>query len=420
MNQRYKLATVFLVVLIDLMGFGLVLPLLPFYAQEFQASPVTVGLLYSVYSLAQLIFSPIWGSYSDRVGRRPIMLLSTFGAVIGYILFGLADSLFLLFASRVLAGVMGGNISTAQAYIADITSEGDRAKGMGLIGAAFGIGFVVGPALATGLIHESFYGFIEGGGFVQTATLLEANKFMLPGFFAALMSFVSFLMVIFVLPETIDTTKDAGSQQDRHSVFTPSFWRKLQQYSHADARGILLSLLIAFFVLTFGQSTLYSAFPLFSEQELGMSAQQVGLQFFWIGLIAVFIQGYLIRYLTHWFQEEHVFLVGCGLMAVGMGLIPLADSVWSLAGYLGILAVGHSLNTPTIMSLISQESGEETYGAVMGSAQGLSGLGRMVGPTWGGFLFGFTVGLPFYINAIIIASLFYVGIRIKQNLSEGP
>ncbi len=418
MNQRYKLATVFLVVLIDLMGFGIVLPLLPFYAQEFQASPVTVGLLYSVYSLAQLVFSPIWGSYSDRVGRRPIMLISTFGAVIGYVMFGLANSLFILFASRVIAGIMGGNISTAQAYIADITSEGERAKGMGLIGAAFGIGFVVGPALATGLIHESFFGFIERIGFVHAVALMESHKYMMPGFFAAFLSFASFLLVVFKLPETVDKSADTSPQEKRHSVFTPTFWRKLRQYSHADARGILISLLVAFFVLTFGQSTLYSAFPLFSEQELGMDAQQVGLQFFWIGLIAVFIQGYLIRYLTRWFQEEHVFLVGCGLMAVGMGLIPLADSVWSLAAYLGILAAGHSLNTPTIMSLISQESGEKTYGAVMGSAQGLSGLGRMAGPTWGGFLFGFAVGLPFYINAVIIASLFYVGVRIKRNLRE--
>lgn len=398
------------------MGFGLVLPLLPFYAKEFQASAVTVGLLYSVYSFAQLIFSPIWGSYSDRVGRRPIMLLSTFGAVIGYVMFGLANSLFILFASRIIAGIMGGNISTAQAYIADITSEGERAKGMGMIGAAFGIGFVIGPALATGLIHESFYGFIGRFGFPETAALLQANKFMLPGFFAAFMSLLSFLLVLVKLPETVDTSADTSRREKRHSVFTPTFWKKLQQYSHADARGILISLLIAFFVLTFGQSTLYSAFPLFSEQELGMTAQEVGVQFFWIGLIAVFIQGYLIRYLTHWFQEEHVFLVGCGLMAVGMGLIPLADSVWTLAAYLGILAVGHSLNTPTIMSLISQESGEESYGAVMGSAQGLSGLGRMVGPTWGGFLFAYAAGLPFYINAVIIASLFYVGIRIKQNL----
>ncbi|MDR9367221.1 MAG: MFS transporter, partial [Balneolaceae bacterium] len=142
MKNKSALATVFLVVVIDLLGFGIVLPLLPFYAQEFSASAVTIGLLYSVYSFMQLIFSPIWGSWSDRVGRRPIMLMSTFGAVIAYIIFGFAGSLSVLFLSRIVAGTMGGNISTAQAYIADITDSENRARGMGLIGAAFGIGFV--------------------------------------------------------------------------------------------------------------------------------------------------------------------------------------------------------------------------------------------------------------------------------------
>ena len=162
--NKPALATVFLVVMIDLLGFGIVLPLLPFYAQEFSASAVTIGLLYSVYSFMQLIFSPIWGSLSDRIGRRPIMLLSTFGAVLAYVIFGLAESLGVLFFSRIIAGVMGGNISTAQAYIADVTDKENRAKGMGLIGAAFGIGFVVGPASATLLIHSSFHDFVAGIG----------------------------------------------------------------------------------------------------------------------------------------------------------------------------------------------------------------------------------------------------------------
>src|SRR5690625_5430203 len=143
----------------------------------------------------QLIFSPIWGSLSDRIGRRPIMLLSTFGAVLAYIIFGLAESLTVLLFSRIVAGVMGGNISTAQAYIADVTTKEDRAKGMGLIGAAFGIGFVVGPATATLLIHDSFHSFIAGLGLPGLAEWMTANRYALPGFFAALLSFCSFLMV---------------------------------------------------------------------------------------------------------------------------------------------------------------------------------------------------------------------------------
>src|SRR3989338_6879443 len=166
MNKKSALFTVFLVVLVDLMGFGIVLPLLPFYAEKFQASAVSVGLLYSIYSLAQLIFSPIWGAWSDRIGRRPVMLISTSGACLSYILFALSGSLGMLFLSRLVGGIMGGNISAAQAYVADVTDHEDRAKGMGLIGAAFGIGFMVGPAVASVLMHSK-------------------EHYALPGFFAA-------------------------------------------------------------------------------------------------------------------------------------------------------------------------------------------------------------------------------------------
>ena len=235
--NKPALATVFLVVMIDLLGFGIVLPLLPFYAQEFAASAVTIGLLYSVYSFMQLIFSPIWGSWSDRIGRRPIMLLSTFGAVIAYIIFGLAESVGVLFLSRIVAGMMGGNISTAQAYIADVTDSENRARGMGLIGAAFGIGFVIGPATATGLIHPAFHEFVANIGFTEFAEWMSTNRFALPGFFAAFLSFCSFLMVLFKLPETVDTTKERKAEYRRPSVFTPGVWRLLSRMRHAGVIG---------------------------------------------------------------------------------------------------------------------------------------------------------------------------------------
>lgn len=416
--NKSALATVFLVVMIDLLGFGIVLPLLPFYAQEFAASAVMIGLLYSVYSFMQLIFSPIWGSWSDRIGRRPIMLLSTFGAVIAYILFGLAESLSLLFFSRIVAGTMGGNISTAQAYIADVTDSENRARGMGLIGAAFGIGFVIGPALATALIHPAFHEFVANRGFVQFAGWMSDNRFALPGFFAAFLSFCSFLMVLFKLPETVDTTKKREVVYRRPSVFTPKFWRLLSEQKGKSARGYLIPLIIGFFLLSFGESSLYSAFPLFAEAQLGMTAEEVGIQFFYIGIIAVIVQGFLIKPLTNVFAEEKLFMVGNILMVIGLGLIPLAQSTLTLALFLGLMALGKSLNTPTITSLISKEADEDNVGAIMGASQGLSGLGRMIGPTWGGALFSVYFGLPFAATALIVATTVWIafGLISKEKI----
>ncbi|MEX0945122.1 MAG: MFS transporter [Balneolaceae bacterium] len=410
--NKSALATVFLVVVIDLLGFGIVLPLLPFYAQEFAASAVMIGLLYSVYSFMQLIFSPIWGSWSDRIGRRPIMLLSTFGAVIAYTIFGLAESLSVLFFSRIVAGTMGGNISTAQAYIADVTDSENRARGMGLIGAAFGIGFVIGPALATALIHPSFHEFVGSIGFVQFAEWMSENRFALPGFFAAFLSFCSFLMVLFKLPETVDTSIKREVVYRRPSVFTPHFWRLLADQKGKSARGYLIPLIIGFFLLSFGESSLYSAFPLFAESQLGMTAEEVGIQFFYIGIIAVIVQGFLIKPLTTYFAEEKLFMVGNVLMVIGLGLIPLAHNMLTLAVFLGVMALGKSLNTPTITSLISKEAESDNVGAVMGASQGLSGLGRMIGPTWGGALFSVYFGLPFAATALIVATTIWIALGL--------
>lgn len=412
--KKGRLLTVFFVVLIDLIGFGIVLPLLPFYGSEFGATAITIGLLYSIFSFAQLIFSPIWGSLSDRIGRRPIMIISTLGSMVAYIIFGLAGSLGVLLFSRLLAGVMGGSISTAQAYIADVTTTEERARGMGLIGAAFGIGFVLGPVLAAGLINPAFAGFFANLGYADLAAWLEANKYALPGFFAAFLSFCSFLWVFFRLEETVDKERAKSLPKFKFGgVFTKSFWERLSD-SKAKGTAFFGMLVFSAFILSFGQSNLYSAFPLFSEAILGMDAQQVSLQFFYIGIIAVVIQGGLIRPLTRKFAEEKIFLAGNILMAIGMVLIGLSTEVWMLTLFLGLMAVGHSLNLPTMNSLISKEADPAQVGTVMGTAQGLSGLGRTIGPTWGGFLFGVSPFIPFFVTGAVIGLTIWIGYRIVR------
>lgn len=412
-KTKGSLLTVFLVVLVDLIGFGIVLPLLPFYAGEFNATPLMIGFLYSIYSIAQLIFSPIWGSYSDRIGRRPIMLLSTFGAVVAYIIFGFAESFAVLFFSRMVAGIMGGNISTAQAYIADVTTTKDRAKGMGMIGAAFGIGFVLGPALASGLIHPEFRLFIEGLGWNNVADIMEERRFGLPGFFAAFLSLCSFLLVLFKLPETVNTDQVEPKEKFvRNSVFSRDFWNTIGQHTGTKGNTVFVLLLVSAFLLSFGQASLYSAFPLFCEAVLDMTPEQVGIQFFYIGLIAVVVQGGLIRPLTRWFAEEKLFLVGNVLMTIGLAAIAFAGTISMLTLFLGLMALGHSLNLPTLSSLISQEADPKRVGAMMGTSQGLSGLGRAIGPTWGGALYSASVGLPFIATGLVISATIFVGIKI--------
>ncbi|MBI1977735.1 MAG: MFS transporter [Candidatus Omnitrophica bacterium] len=401
-TQRAALGTVFLAVLIDLMGFGIILPLLPFYASVFGATPVQVGLLYSIYPFAQLIFSPIWGGLSDRVGRRPIMLLSTLGASVAYLIFGLAHTLALLFISRFIAGVMGGNISTAQAYVADVTTHEDRAKGMGLIGAAFGIGFVIGPAIGALLIHPKF---------LESFQISVQNEFALPGFFAAGLSFLSFLLVMYKLPETVKKQENGETKMIKASIFTPAFWKFIFEVGQ---KGFFPLFLISVFLIVFAQASLYSAFPLFCKNQLGLSADQVGIFFVYMGVIAIVIQGGLIKRLTKKFGEKTLFLAGNILMLTGLALIPFTGSQTTLFFTLGIMSVGGSLNVPTLNSLISKEAPPEKMGVTMGTSQGIASLSRVIGPTWGGFLYEIGFRLPFLLTAVFLLATIQIGRKIKR------
>ncbi|MBI4970997.1 MAG: MFS transporter [Candidatus Omnitrophica bacterium] len=402
------LITVFLAVLIDLMGFGIVLPLLPFYASAFNASPVTIGLLYSIYSFAQLVFAPIWGGLSDRIGRRPIMLISTFGAAIAYVLFGLAHSLFILFLSRLIAGIMGGNISTAQAYVADVTTPEDRAKGMGLIGAAFGIGFLLGPAIASVLIHPAF---------MKLFHISEHNRFAIPGFFAALMSTVSFLLVMFKLPETVGKTPADNGKLVKISIFTPQFWNMIFHDKKSRVPFLFPMLIGCMLLSSFGQSSLYSSFPLFCESSFKVSAENVGFMFAFMGLINVVVQGGLIRMLLKRFSEEVLFLSGAVFMSAGFSLVSVAHSKNILILFLAIMAIGWSLVIPTLSSLISKEADPSQVGATMGISQGMASLGRVIGPTWGGFLYAVAHRLPFAATGAILFLMVLVGLKIKPGLN---
>lgn len=396
--KKYALLTVFVVVLIDLIGFGIVLPGLEAYASGFNASPVFIGIIYSSYSFMQLIFSPIWGSLSDRIGRRPIMMFSTLGASGAYLLFAFSKSLGMLLFCRVFAGMMAGNISTAQAYIADVTEEKDRAKGMGILGAAFGIGFVIGPAL---------------GGI--TMKFAPKNPYYIIGLMAACLSALSFFLVLALLPESrSDISKKVQGRIIKTSIFTKSFWDYLKKIN-TESRGLFSKFLICIFLITLGQASIYEVFPNFCRSRLVLPVSGVYQQYIWMGLVAVFIQGGLIRVLLKRFSEKKLFFIGSLFMGLALAAIPFTKNISSLTTVMISMTVGASLAVPTLTSMISKESSPQNYGVTMGISQSFSAMARAIGPTWGSALLGLSFRAPFVITGALVLLTLGVGFRPKAS-----
>ena len=369
--RRSPVIVIFVTVFIDLLGFGIIIPLLPFYAESFGASAFAVGLLSTSFSLMQFVFAPIWGRWSDRVGRRPIILIGLFGSFLAYVAYGLADTLTTLFIARIFAGIAGANIPTAQAVMADVTSEQDRAKGMGLIGAAFGLGFIFGPAI---------------GGFFSRWGLAA------PAYFAAALSLANFTAAWFLLPETLKAEHRATVSRGR-----------VEALRRALGRPHLPFLLLVGFLVVAAFSGFEATFALFAERRFGFQAATIGYMFAFVGVILVIVQGVLVGKATRVFGEHHIVPISLALVAAGLVMIPAAGSTPALMVTQAVLAIGMGFNSPALLSLISRYSAAEDQGGVMGLTQSLNSLGRVVGPAWGGFAFDrFGVGAPYMTSAAVM------------------
>lgn len=364
------LVIIFLTVFIDLLGFGIIIPLLPFYAESFGANAFTVGMLGAVYSLMQFLFAPIWGRWSDRIGRRPIILLGLFGSCVSYLALALASSLSLLFAARILGGIAGANIPTAQAYIADITTPENRARGMGMVGAAFGLGFVFGPALGGVLSH-----------------LGPAA----PMWCASALCFANFVAASLLLPES------------RSAASAPQAVGRLEAFRRSLLRPQLAMLLALYFILSSAFSGFEATFALYSERRFGFTAATIGYVFAFVGVVLAVSQGVLVGRVVKIFGERRVIPCAIAMIALGLGLVPFAGSVPALLAALGILSLGMGLNQPVLSSLVSRVAGAHEQGGVLGLAQSLASLGRIVGPAWGGFLFDrYGMSFPYLSGAAIM------------------
>lgn len=361
MRTNSRLVPIFIVVFVDLLGFSIILPLLPYYALTFDASEVTIGWLVATYSICQFLAAPVLGSLSDRYGRRPVLILSQIGSCVGFVLLGTAlflpNPLLWLFVSRVIDGVSGGNLTIAQAYISDVTKPEERAKSYGLIGVAFGLGFLVGPA---------FGGFLSRFGYD------------VPAYAAAAFSLASIVATIVLLPET-----DHRADEDRASG-VKAFARGVD-FFHEPGLGRLLAVFL-FFAMPFA---LYvSMFALFAERQLAFTAEQTGYFLGFIGLLGIVWQGGVVGPVVKRMGERNALLMGLVAIAVGQFLIAGVDMWWKLFFVAIPLSFGTSMTRPSLTSLITKAAPSHRRGGVLGVTSSIESFSRIVAPIVGGVIIG--------------------------------
>ncbi len=395
--KRSPLIILLLTVLLDLIGFGIVLPLLPTYAKELGASPFLIGLIAAIFSIMQFIFSPLWGKLSDVIGRRPVMLISIFITALSYLVFSQASTIPLLLFARGLSGIGSANIAAAQAYITDVTDSRNRSGAMGLMGAAFGIGFIIGPVI--GGILKHYYG-------IQTVGLV--SSFLIS---------VDLVLAFFLLPESNSNAKKlkfGRSKQDgaKHekAVISPAFvLEKIKEYGDGlgsvfQSRPLAL-LLTANYLYTFAIVNMQVASILLWKEYFSATDQQVGYIFAYVGIWSAIVQGGLITKLTKKIGEHQLFLWGHIFTFAGVFFVPFAppDSLFTIGLFiLFFFAIGTSLAAPINISMISLYSYKEKQGQIMGLNQSVNSFARIMGPFSGSILYGMDFHAPYIAAGVIL------------------
>ena len=378
----------------------MIIPVIPLLSTHYGASPFQAGLLMSIYSLMQFIFSPFWGKLSDKFGRRPILMYCLLGEMVSYLVLAWARSLEMIFFARFLTGFFGASISTASAYISDITTKEERSKGMALIGAAFGLGFLFGPAL--------------GGGLTAYAETLSSDINFISGFSSygvAVLCLLTFIFAFFNLKETLDLSKPIEvKKQSRLNLIT--------QYLRTPVVGPV--------ILTFGMSSLSmslmeATLVLFMKEKFGWGIKEVSFGFAYIGVCIVITQGLLVRRLIPKIGERNLLRIGLACMIIGMAGIAFAQHIWMMAVVQTFLALGNGFTNPSILGSVSLLIPADEQGAALGTTQSLSALGRVIGPALGGLVFTtLSVSAPFIISALLLSSaLTLILVIFKQLPNSG-
>ncbi len=383
------MSVLFLIVFVDLIGFGVVIPLLPYYALHFHASPLEVTSLMACYSFAQFFSSPILGRLSDKLGRKPVLVASLVCSVCSYIWLGLADALWMIYAARLLAGAGAGNIAAAQAYITDITTEDKRAKGMGMIGAAFGLGFTLGPA----------FGGMLAGDDPTNAALAR------PALAAAFLSGVALILTLLLLKESLPAALRGGTRR------ASRFALAREAFSRTNLRHVIL----LFFWTSIAFAGVETTFALWATDVFGWGPKQVGWVFFFVGLVLAAIQGGLIGRLTKRFGERQVAIGGTILLTIGLAALPFSFNLPTVLAVMALLAAGMGLLNPTITSLVSKEAGSTDRGGILGVNQSAQSLSRILGPLFAGLVYS-AVGrdAPYYGGAIIMVAVVVMAMKLPR------
>ncbi|MDM5326539.1 MFS transporter [Neobacillus sp. CF12] len=381
LETKRALPILFLVMFLVMIGFGIIIPVLPFYAEEMGASPTQLGLLMAVYSMMQLIFAPFWGKLSDRIGRKPIMMIGIAGLSLSFFMQAMATELWMLFAARIIGGLLSSaNMPTAMAYVADITTPENRGKGMGIVGAAVGLGFVFGPAI--------------GG-------IFSKSSMSMPFYLAGTSSLITLVIIFFLLKESLQKNNADDNQSIKQS--------RWKAFSGPASVLFLLQLLISLSL-----SGLEATFAYFAAKRAGLGAIQLGYIFMIMGFAGAMVQGGMVGRLTKKYGEGKVIQGGIIVSAIGFALILLVDSFTTAAIFLSIFGIGNGVIRPSVSSLLTKTT-DAGHGSATGLLSSFDSLGRIVGPPLGGWLFSLSIGLPYISGAIIsvIAFVLYQFYRSK-------
>jgi len=366
-------AILFLTVFIHLLGFGIIIPLLPYYAETYGAKALVVGLLTTSFSFCQFLFAPLWGRLSDRIGRRPVLIGSLVVTAISYLVYAAAHSLALLFASRMLAGIAGAVLSTAQAYVADTTTPENRTKGMGLIGAAFGMGFIFGPAL--------------GG-------ILSRWGYAAPAYASAGLALAAAVFAYFRLRESLPPGARAVTVARHHP---------LASMGEALARPVVGTVLGLFFTATLCFAGMEAILALFCQRYFGWGPHQIGYLFAYVGVIAATMQAGIVGALVRRFGERALVRAGLVLMGLAFVTAGLAPPLAVFLLVMGLIAVASGILTPSLSGLISLATPADEQGGILGIYQSLGSLARAVGPFLGGLAFDVvSPGAPLWMAGIVL------------------